>query len=545
VATASATWPELPSLAHAVAVGELDGEEAIAAIVDAIVSRELAQGSRTPGAPPTDVAGLRRNADITVRGDRVLMAMLRPLAPSAPAEPMPTQASRRTVTRAEPEAPAPARPEKRRESSRRESVRVRRDPDVGDLEVPSERELADAFPPDDFAGKQRMRRLVGISAIVLGGVGGIALWSIFLRDTPCDVLARQVCLEIPGGCNISEITGHLADKGLDDARCDAVREAGNAAVQAVAGGRRGNTYERAIIEALGFDPRTGKAPVAEVTGEKKAPEPLVITSGVAGPTSFAVDDAYAYFTTAQGVVGRVRNVGSTIEPLAQATAPSDLVPTADFVYWRANGADGKGVLWVDRKRGEYEPQILAVGTSQVGAAKCMQGECAFVDAIDGAITVVAQNDTPPRKLTGAQTPAPHELCIAEGEIVWAVPGAPAAIASVPTAGGPVRLLAGNEAQPRHLRLDEAHVYWIADGGLRRVPRAGGDVQTVVARPIVAFALDGARVVVADAAGTIGAVASTGGEPQMLASGQAGSTWVAVDGAAIYWTVGDTIVRLPK
>jgi len=71
------------------------------------------------------------------------------------------------------------------------------------------------------------------------------------------------------------------------------------------------------------------------------------------------------------------------------------------------------------------------------------------------------------------------------------------------------------------------------------------VETVVGKPVVAFALDGARVVVTDAAGTIAAVASTGGEPQMLAAGQTGAGWVAVDGAAIYWTAGDSIVRLPK
>ncbi|HET6582861.1 MAG TPA: hypothetical protein VFG69_05425, partial [Nannocystaceae bacterium] len=80
-------WPELTALAHAVAVGELDGDEAIAAIVDAIVARELAQTTRTPGAPAADVAALRRSAETTVRSDRVLMAMLRPLAPSSAPEP--------------------------------------------------------------------------------------------------------------------------------------------------------------------------------------------------------------------------------------------------------------------------------------------------------------------------------------------------------------------------------------------------------------------------------------------------------------------------
>lgn len=521
MASVTTTWPELPALAHAVAVGELDGEEAIAAIVDAIVAREIGLGARAPGGAPTDVAALRRSTEATVRGDRVLMAMLRPLAPSAPPEPLPPP------------------------SSRRESVRVRRDPVDADLDVPPPRVSADGFPADDFAARQRTRRLVAGAAIVLGGVVGVGLWSLFLRDSACDTLARQVCLEMPGGCTIAEIERHFDEQKLDDAKCDAVREASNAAVQGVDGVKRGKVYERAIMDALGFDPRTGKPPVVEVAPEKKAPEPLVIATGVAAPTSFAVDEAFVFFTTQDGRVARVRNVGSTADPIAQAVAPSDIVPTVDFVYWRANGPDGSGALWVDRKRGTYDPQTIAVGTSKVGAAHCLQGECAFVDTMDGAVAVVAQDGTAPRKLTAAQTPAPHEVRIVDGEVVWAAPGAPSAIASAPSAGGPVRLLAGNESQVRHLRLDETHVYWVADGGLRRVPRAGGDVETVVAKPVVAFAIDGARVVITDAAGTIAAVANTGGEPQTLAAGQAGVGWVAVDGAAIYWTAGDSIVRLPK
>ncbi|HET6584102.1 MAG TPA: hypothetical protein VFG69_11650, partial [Nannocystaceae bacterium] len=350
---------------------------------------------------------------------------------------------------------------------------------------------------------------------------------------------------LPGGCSFTELRGYIEAKGIDGATCDAVREGGNKATAGVDAAKRGKAYERAIVDGLGFDPRTGQPPVAEAGPEKRAPEPLVIATGVAGATSFAVDEAFAYWTSAQGLVAKVRNVGGTAETIAQAVAPSDLVVAADFLYWRAQGPDGSGVLWVDRKRGEYEPQTIAVGTSKVGAAHCMQGECAFVDTVDGAISAVVQDGTAPRKLTGPQQPAAHEVRITDSEVFWAVPGTPAAIASAPLAGGASRLLAGNEAQPHHLRVDESHVYWIADGGLRRVPRAGGDVETVVARPIVGFALDGARAVISDGAGTIAAVAATGGEPQMLATGQAGASWVGVDGAAIYWTTADAIVRLPK
>lgn len=543
MAQVHAPWPELTALAHAVAVGELDGDEAIAAIVDAIVARELAQATRTPGGPAADVAALRRSAETTVRSDRVLMAMLRPLAPSASPEPARPPARGPTVRVRRPEHRSG--PEGREDISEPESDDLELSSRPFGAEMPSSRALADAYPNDDFAARQRMRRVIAGAAIVLGGVAGVALWAMFLRETPCERLARQVCLELTGGCSISELQDHIEAKALDAAQCDGVREAANTATAGVDGAKRGKVFERAIIEGLGFDPRTGKPPVAEAAPEKRAPEPLVIASGVTGATSFAVDEAFAFWTMGQGTVARVRNVGGTAEAIAQTVGASDLVPAADFVYWRAQGPDGSGALWVDRKRGTYEPQTIPVGTSKVGAAHCMQGECVFVDTVDGAISAVVQDGTAPRKLTGPQQPAAHEVRITESEVFWAVPGTPAAIASAPLAGGASRLLAGNEAQPRHLRVDESHVYWIAEGGLRRVPRAGGDVETVVARPIVGFALDGARAVISDAGGTIAAVATTGGEPQMLANGQTGASWVAVDGAAIYWIAADSVVRLPK
>lgn len=533
MATASAPWPELPALAHAVAVGELDGDEAIAAIVEAIVARELAQASRRGEGPPTDVVALRRTAETAVRNDRVLMAMLRPLAPSAPS------AGRGSAKVVVGTPPVPA------------ASRTRSKPSLADqLEPPPPRlpdDLGREFPADDFAARQRMRRIVAGAAIVLGGVVGIGVWAMFLREGPCERFARQVCLELSGQCGIGRVEEVLREHAIDDARCDGVREAGAKATTGIDPARRGKVYETAIMDALGFDPRTGAAPAVEAAPEQKKAEPLVIATGVAGPTSFAVDDAYAYFTSSTpGLVGRVRSVGSTIDVLAQGIAPSGITPTQDFVYWRDQAADGTGALWIDRKRGTYEPQVLGVGASKVGAADCMQGECAFVDTLDGSITAVAQDNTPPRKLTAAQQPAPHEVRLAGPDVIWALPGGPAAIATVPLAGGPVRLLAGNESQPRHLRADAEHVYWIAEPGLRRVPRAGGDVETVVSPAPASFVLDGTRIVLTDAAsGSIAALAKQGGAVEVLASGQAGVSWVAVDAAAIYWTAGDSIVRLPK
>jgi hypothetical protein len=95
-------WPELQPLAQRIAVGELDGDDAIAAIVDAIVAREVGAG-----APAAVAAAVRREAAAAVQADRVLVAMLRPVLPTALAQTV-TQGVAQAPGRARAPTPTPA-----------------------------------------------------------------------------------------------------------------------------------------------------------------------------------------------------------------------------------------------------------------------------------------------------------------------------------------------------------------------------------------------------------------------------------------------------
>lgn len=507
-------WPQLQPLAERIAVGELDGDEAIAAIVEAIVERELGPGARGAVAD-----AVRRDALGAVRQDRLLMAMLRPLVPT-------------------PIDDIGARPS----GPRRSSVRVR--PDELDAAAGSFEHEADGGGPDPYARVHTSRRIVASAGVVIGIVIGLAAWWMLLRETPCEHLARQACLELSGGCSAAEIGKHLATAGIDDARCTTARDAAVAAANAVDPSKRARTYEKALVAELGIDPRTGTAPVASAS-EAPAPTPVLLARGLPALASFGADEAFVYLAAGDAVL-RLRSTGGTFETLAVTGAPSDVVATTDFVYWRARAADGTEGLFVDRKRGEYEPQAIPIAPAKPARARCIEGLCAFVDAADGSVAVVAQDGTPPRKLTGPATPAPTSIWLDDAEVAWAIGGPQGVVAAIGVAGGVSRIVAGAEQNPRELVGDASGLYWISDAGVRGVARAGGDVVTLSAQPAGAIAIDGQHVYAADPqAGTITAIARDGGGADVIVQGQAGVGRLALDGAAIYWEHQGELLRQAK
>ncbi|HWB73553.1 MAG TPA: hypothetical protein VG755_01335 [Nannocystaceae bacterium] len=529
----SSPWPELQPLAARIAVGELDGDQAIDAIVAAIVAREAAAAKG--GA---DEVALRREAIAAVRGDRVLMAMLRPVAaPAMERIPARAPAVERVAASAAGRAAAHGR-------ATREPT-----PAAEKVRIPGRPAGVDAIEPDESATylrTQRTRRGTAIAGIAGGVVIGAAAWWLFIRETPCERFARQACLELAAPCSVGEVESHFDAKGIDDAKCDAVREAAQTASNESTPSKRGKAYEKAVIDGLGFDPRTGETPAAApAEGEKAPATPVTLARGLPQLRNLAADEAYVYLGTDDAVL-KLRSIGGQFETIAPARMPHDLVPTADFIYWRAQEADGSWSLWVDRKRGDYPPQAMTVAPAKPIVSRCILGLCAFVDATDGAVWTVAQDGTPAKKLSGPQTPAPGELWLDEREVAWAIPGAQGMIAAIAVEGGTPRVLAGAEADPRELLGDADALYWVAQGAVRRIARAGGDVTTLLPAGGTVLAVDSARLYVGQGpAGTIVALPREGGTPTTLVSGQTGLGRITIDGGALFWERGGELLRLPK
>ncbi len=524
-------WPELQPLAQRIAVGELDGDDAIAAIVDAIVAREVGAG-----APAAVAAAVRREAAAAVQADRVLVAMLRPVLPTALAQ---------TVTQGVAQAPGRARAPTPTPAPTRRASKVRVAPRDHELESTEVLEDSGTTGPAEFERAQSGRKLTAAVGVVAGVAAGVAAWFLVLRETPCERFAHEICIELAAPCSSAEVEGHFERKGIDDAACVAAREAAETAASTAGSSKRTHAFETAVVGSLGFDPRTGEPPPAKVALEQGPVAPVMLARKLPPLLSLVADEAHVYVSSGEAVL-RLRSVGGQFEPIATAAAARDIAVTQDFVYWVARDAAGVESVFVDRKRGEYEPTTLPTAPAKLGATACVQAQCAYVDLTDGAIWAVGQDGAAARKLTGPLAPAPTALWLDESELAWASPGTPGTVAAMPLAGGTPRVVAGAETQPRALVGDSDGWIWIAGDAVHTVPRKGGDVQTLLAAGAGTLALDRTRVLVTvPSQGTVLAVPRAGGDATALASGQSGLDRLAADAAAAVWTAGAARYRGPK
>lgn len=118
-------------------------------------------------------------------------------------------------------------------------------------------------------------------------------------------------------------------------------------------------------------------------------------------------------------------------------------------------------------------------------------------------------------------------------------GTPQGFACEP--GDPVVTLAEGLEWPFDLEVDATHVYFTTyddvEGGVHRVPREGGPLETLVDgldHPSQLELVDGVLYVSETGAHRIVKLAASGGPLEVVAAGQGGPTGLASDGARLYW-----------
>jgi|GEM_PF-2273786 len=576
----SPSIPGMDALIADIAAGRLRGTEAF----DEIVARIAAQ--ETP-ADATDAVRQQivEEAVRVVSQDRALCEMVFASADAPRAKPA---ASAPTVVAP---APAPA-PDEDEDEDEDDALFGDDDDFFGDDEDEDEDEDDDAVVPlplsdeeidaeleaiererearrgGGFGAPQRRGQLVGALALGAVVIGGGAAWYLTRPDT-CDKLVKRICLEgKTKSCETVAFGEALAEKGVGEDKCVSVMAALDTAVEGKSNTDRPAAFDRALVEALGFDPRGDDAPKIAEPKPEGPPPPTVVVEGQLGMTDMFLDQAYVYWTGTQPPgVYRARNIGGAVEAYASDPDAMDVTPTKDFVYWVARAPEG-GKVWVDKVRGKHEPSALALEGFSPKRASFLGAEFAFIDANSGAVMMAPVSGGPARVLVPGRpqpeakpkrrkpkTPQPEgpaalptELVGDAAHIYVLSPAPVSTVWAVPRDGqAPPRALATGQTNPRTLTLDDTHVYWIeaAQGAITRVPKTGGVPEVLATGQAGAggMAVDATSVYWTNtAAGSLHSIPKAGGEIVNVASGLSEPRFVAVDSVAIFYESGGTVFR---
>ncbi|MGH1346535.1 MAG: hypothetical protein ACRBN8_33525 [Nannocystales bacterium] len=417
-----------------------------------------------------------------------------------------------------------------------------------------------------FESPQRRGQLVG--ALVLGAVvvGGGSLWFMTRPDT-CDKLVKRICLEgKTKSCETVEFGKALAAKDVGEDKCVSVMAALNTAVEGKKKSEKTAAFDRALVEALGFDPRGDDAPKIAEPKPTGPPPPTLVIEGQLGIADVFIDHAHVYWTSSQPPgVFRARNIGGAIEPFGAHADAIDVTPTKDFLYWVVRGPTG-GQIWVDKLRGAHAPTTIPLEGFSPTRAAFLGGEFAFIDGTTGAVMMASVDGGLPRVLVPGRpvidpkarkpkTPPPPGPAAFPTELqgdathVFVLSPAPVStVWAVPRDGqAPPRALATGQTQPRTLTLDATHVYWVeaGAGAITRVPKTGGVPELLATGQAGAagLATDTASVYwTNEPAGTVHSVPKAGGEVTTVASSLSNPSFVAVDSVAVFYESGGTIFR---
>lgn len=566
----SSDVPGLRGLARRIASGALQGPAAFDAVVAFITAHEA-----EPGLDAEQIRELREQVVLGVRHDRELCAVLFELRsedgmvndPRRDAAEAMREAARRRKPRVEEGArrvrPEPALDELDddvheavRGDAKRRGAKARRTGAEADRRVPKRPKEGerDADDFDGFASPQRRTQVVGFAVVGAVVVGGVVVWAATRTDA-CDRLVKDICFDSSTKeCDADAFRDALKKGGFGAEQCERVRTDIAAALEGVDTAQRSKVFNRALLEAVGFDPRGDLAPPPPPSEEEeeaaKQMKPVPVVSDQTGIATLFVDSSHLYWTRPDpaGVL-RARSIGGTPELVGTTPDPIDVTATRDYVYW-VSRAGPQTQVWVDPKRGTHEPAPLATPGFLPQRAAFMGADFAFVDATTGAVVVADVSGGAPRKLTEGGVPAPTLLAGDAKTIWWATPAPVGTLTAAAIDGSaPPSVVATGLADPRALLVDESGVYWIegSTGSIMRL-QPGQAVETLATKQADPrdLALDEARVYWTNAGGgTVMAMPKTGGEAVAVATGQSAPTHVVVDGAAVYWVAGDDVMRMPK
>lgn len=234
---------------------------------------------------------------------------------------------------------------------------------------------------------------------------------------------------------------------------------------------------------------------------------------------------------------------------AAQNAPRSLQIVGDSVLWlnwggRAVGA--KGVFSAPKGGGKVV--TITSGDADVMAVAADDTSVYWLAPREGFIFKAPRGGGAAEQL--AETTGISRGMVADAtDIFWAENGG---IYRVPKAGGKAALVA-EAAIPDNLVVDDTHVYWYSTlaGVVSRAPKKGGAQAKVYANDqntLHTFFVDGPDLFVSfghENAMVIQRIPKSGGAPAVVVDGQMPAADFALDGSHVYWMTEDDIFKVPR
>ena len=243
--------------------------------------------------------------------------------------------------------------------------------------------------------------------------------------------------------------------------------------------------------------------------------PETLASGLDSPWAIAVDDTSVYFVendNTEGTVSKVGKTGGAVVPLATGLSePCAIAISATDVFWLERNGGSGGILGrVSKGGGAAVPLTAELHNAQNHLA------------LDGSYVYFGDGKA----------------------------GGGGAIRRIAMAGGPLETLVdtGIVNLATAIDVDDAWVYFENDSGqIKRVPKAGGTVETVGSGSPSSLRVVGSTVYFTEYSDGLVRKLPFGGSPVTLAQDAYAAGELAVDGSHVYWVEFDSngkVARVP-
>jgi hypothetical protein len=299
--------------------------------------------------------------------------------------------------------------------------------------------------------------------------------------------------------------------------------------------------------------------------------PFELASGFVNPVRIVVDASHVYFTSqgtggaTDGSVSRVPIGGGGVVTLAPSqAAPGSIVASNTALFW-VNSGDGT-IRSISKSGGSLgtvasglgnpwgialSPAFDKVFFTVEGAEQPPSGTVSWVPAAGGGVVQLASGQDHPRAIA---TDGTYVFWAATGPLDNSSTGR--VMRAAMDGSGPVAL-ASAQPHPVWLMIDGAWLYWAnfgtdlnapADGGVWRVPIAGGAPQQLASGQSATTSLASRQGLVYFANandGSIRSVPAAGGAVKTVVSGQNRPVGITLDSTALYWVnrVGGTVMKV--